>query len=92
MPLIIDIGVVIPWAAGIGFVCWLVIEINRDEEIYVVMDDATKQILAACSVSTKMTALSFFPERFYMPFAEEVHGKIFDLIDREIKHADTKPE
>jgi hypothetical protein len=40
------------------------------------MDDATKQILAACSVSTKMTALSFFPERFYMPFAEEVHGKI----------------
>jgi len=28
-----------------------------------------------------MTALTFFPERFYMPFAEEVHGKIFDLID-----------
>ncbi|MCE5226133.1 MAG: hypothetical protein LLG05_09795 [Porphyromonadaceae bacterium] len=28
-----------------------------------------------------MTALTFFPERFYMPFADEVHGKIFDLID-----------
>jgi hypothetical protein len=28
-----------------------------------------------------MTALTFFPERFYMPFADNVHGKIFDLID-----------
>jgi hypothetical protein len=28
-----------------------------------------------------MTALTLFPERFYMPFANEVHGKIFDLID-----------
>ena len=46
------------------------------------MDNVTKQILAACSVNTKMTALSFFPERFYMPFAEEVHGKIFKLHNR----------
>lgn len=45
------------------------------------MEDAIKQILAQCAVSTRMTALTFFPERFYMPFAEEVHGKIFDLID-----------
>jgi len=28
-----------------------------------------------------MTAKTFFPERFELPFAEEVHGKIFDLID-----------
>lgn len=45
------------------------------------MDDELKQILAACSVSTKMTANTFFPERFYVPFAENIHGKIFDLID-----------
>jgi len=30
MPLIIDTGVVIPWAAGIGFICWLIIEIRKD--------------------------------------------------------------
>ena len=36
MPLIIDSGVVIPWAAGIGFICWLIIEINR-----IVMDIET---------------------------------------------------
>ena len=56
------------------------------------MDNELKIILSQCALSTRMTALTFFPDRFYMPFAEEVHGKIFDLIDREIKHADTKPE
>lgn len=30
MPLIIDTGVVIPWAAGIGLVGWLIIEIRKD--------------------------------------------------------------
>ncbi len=45
------------------------------------MDQDIKQILAQCSVSTRMTALTFFPERFSMPFADQVHGKIFDLID-----------
>ena len=45
------------------------------------MENEIKQILAQCSLSTRMTALTFFPERFYMPFAENVHGKIFDLID-----------
>jgi len=45
------------------------------------MDSDLKEILAQCSISTRMTAQTFFPERFYMPFAEEVHGKIFDLID-----------
>jgi len=28
-----------------------------------------------------MTAQTFFPERFHIPFAENIHGKIFDLID-----------
>jgi len=28
-----------------------------------------------------MVAKTFFPERFHLPFAREVHGKIFDLID-----------
>jgi hypothetical protein len=45
------------------------------------MDKETQQILDLCSVSTRMTAKTFFPERFTLPFAEEVHGKIFDLID-----------
>lgn len=45
------------------------------------MDQDIKQILSQCSISTRMTALTFFPERFYMPFADEIHGKIFDLID-----------
>ena len=31
MPLIIDTGVVISWAAGIGFVCWLIIEIRKEK-------------------------------------------------------------
>ena len=45
------------------------------------MDKELEQILSACSVSTEMTAKTFFPERFYVPFAENIHGKIFDLID-----------
>ena len=45
------------------------------------MEQEIKQILSQCSISTRMTALTFFPERFYMPFAENIHGKIFDLID-----------
>jgi len=45
------------------------------------MDQDLKTILSYCSLSTRMTALTFFPDRFYMPFAEGVHGKIFDLID-----------
>ena len=45
------------------------------------MDQDIKKILSQCSISTRMTALTFFPERFSMPFAENVHGKIFDLID-----------
>ena len=45
------------------------------------MDQDIKQILSQCSISTRMTALTFFPERFSLPFAEDIHGKIFDLID-----------
>ena len=45
------------------------------------MDNNLKEILIQCSVSTQLTAQVFFPERFYLPFAKEVHGKIFDLID-----------
>jgi len=45
------------------------------------VDEETSQILSICSVSTEMVAKTFFPERFHLPFAREVHGKIFDLID-----------
>lgn len=45
------------------------------------MDRQLSDILSACLISTKATALTFFPERFYMPFAPQIHGKIFDLID-----------
>lgn len=39
-----------------------------------------EHILTACASSTKATALTFFPERFHLPFAN-VHDKIFELID-----------
>ena len=45
------------------------------------MDQETKQIHELCSISTRMTASTFFPERFHMPFSDAIHGKIFDLID-----------
>jgi len=45
------------------------------------MDKYLEQILTQCSFSTRATAKTFFPERFELPFAESVHGKIFDLID-----------
>ena len=45
------------------------------------MDEQIKNILSACSVSTRILARTIFPERFNREFAEEVHGKIFDLID-----------
>jgi len=45
------------------------------------MNSQLTKILSTCSISTKATALTFFPERFYVPFAENVHDKIFDLID-----------
>jgi predicted phage terminase large subunit-like protein len=45
------------------------------------MDEQTEIILSQCSISTEITAKTFFPERFYLSFAQQVHGKIFDLID-----------
>lgn len=45
------------------------------------MDEQLKQILTECSISTRMVAKTFFPERFTMPFAENVHGEIFKRID-----------
>ena len=45
------------------------------------MDEQIEDILSLCSISTEVTALTMFPERFYLPFSEEVHGKIFDLVD-----------
>lgn len=44
-------------------------------------DTTITNILAQCSQSTRMVAKTFFPERFTLPFSDEVHGKIFDLID-----------
>lgn len=45
------------------------------------MDKEIKQIHSLCSISTRMTAKTFFPERFHLPFAEQIHGEIFKLID-----------
>ena len=45
------------------------------------MDKDLTEIHSLCSISTQMTALTFFPERFYVPFAEGVHDEIFKLID-----------
>ena len=45
------------------------------------MDKELEIILQECALSTRMTALTFSPERFYMPFAENIHGEIFKLID-----------
>ena len=45
------------------------------------MDTELKTILTQCSFSTQMVAKTLFPERFYLPFSENVHKQIFDLID-----------
>jgi predicted phage terminase large subunit-like protein len=45
------------------------------------MDNKLKEILYTCMTSTMVTAKTFFPERFSLPFSEEIHGKIFELID-----------
>jgi len=45
------------------------------------MDKTTEQILSLSSIDTEVMAKTFFPERFYAPFAKNIHGKIFDLID-----------
>jgi len=45
------------------------------------MDDETKQILLNCAGSTRVTAKTFFPERFTLPFADDIHGEIFKRVD-----------
>lgn len=45
------------------------------------MEPQLETILSQCCFSTQMVGKTFFPERFYLPFSEEIHGKIFDLID-----------
>ena len=45
------------------------------------IDQDIKEILYQCSVSTRMVAKTIFPERFSLPFADNIHGKIFELID-----------
>lgn len=46
-----------------------------------IQDKETQEILYNCSINTEIMAKTFFPERFYMPFAPQIHGPIFDLID-----------
>jgi predicted phage terminase large subunit-like protein len=45
------------------------------------LDKQTEDILYQCSHSTRMIAKTFFPERFWAPFAENVHGEIFKRVD-----------
>jgi predicted phage terminase large subunit-like protein len=44
-------------------------------------DKELQEVLFQCSISTRMTAKTFFPERFYLPFAHAIHDKIFQMID-----------
>ena len=45
------------------------------------MDRTAQDILYKCSTSTRMVAKTFFPDRFWAPFAENVHGEIFKRVD-----------
>jgi len=45
------------------------------------VDQEVAKVLSACSVSTKVMATTFFPERFALPFSANIHDKIFELID-----------
>jgi len=44
-------------------------------------DQQLDNLLFACQSSTRLTAKTFFPERFWADFAENVHGEIFSRID-----------
>jgi len=44
-------------------------------------DSELRDILALCSVSTKMTAKTLFPDRFFSKFAKNIHDPIFEMID-----------
>lgn len=45
------------------------------------MDQELQDIFYNCSVSTRVTAKTIFPERFSLPFSPNIHDPIFDLID-----------
>lgn len=45
------------------------------------MDAQVHEILSRCATSTSVVARTFFPERFTLPFAENIHGPIFNLVD-----------
>ena len=44
-------------------------------------DSELQDILALCSVSTRMTAKTLFPDRFFANFTKNIHDPIFELID-----------
>ena len=44
-------------------------------------DKLLDDVLLRCRSSTQVTAKTFFPDRFWAEFAENVHGEIFDRID-----------
>lgn len=44
--------------------------------------DDIREILASCVLSTKVTASTLFPERFYLPFSD-MHETIFELLDND---------
>jgi len=43
--------------------------------------DDLKELLTACHRSSGLLAKTLFPERFYRPFSEKIHGAIFKVID-----------
>lgn len=44
-------------------------------------DPKVDEYLAACKYNTAQHCKTFFPDRFWMPFASGVHDKIFELVD-----------
>ena len=47
------------------------------------MDKDLEETLTSCMFSTRVMSKTFFPERFKLPFAENVHGEIFKRIDND---------
>lgn len=45
------------------------------------MDRQLEDILSQCSVSTRMVAKTFYPERFSLPLAEKIHGPMLEKMD-----------
>lgn len=46
-----------------------------------VPDFDIKDVLASCYNDTRLAAKMFLPDRFWRPFDDNMHGKIFDLLD-----------